>query len=586
MCGIAGVLRSDGRPVDPDDLRPMVAALHHRGPDDNAVYCKGRVGLAHTRLAIVDIENGGQPLFSGKDLALVCNGEIYNALYLRKRSRDFAFATETDCEPILELYERHGMEATRHLRGMYAFALSDSSRDEVVLARDPVGIKPLYYAPTKTGTVFASTISALLSTGAIERTIDANAAQQFLQCQYSFGAATPMSTVKRLLPGEVIRFRKGHIVERRRDHALRPIRPQNWTEAESLSRFDAAIRNSVEAHLQADVPLGLFLSGGIDSSILLSVLAQSGRASLTTFTCGFEGQFAADEREAARSLSNAVGATHHAVEVTDADFINLLPRVAAALDDPTADYAALATYKLGQEASKHVKAVLCGEGGDELFAGYGRYRVATQWWRFYRRGKLRAGIMDDLGVLRTDSVDWAGQLDGETPFHSEYACRLRRMQAEEFSGWVPNDLMIKLDRCLMAHGVEGRVPFLDPIVIDTALQMPDAHKIHGRMGKWILRRWLQLNSNAAQAFARKQGFTPPIAHWLDLCGRRLAPLVAAQPVIREFCRTDAVESLFGSGGKAAVKAAYLLLFFALWYKVHIERCSPEGSIFDVLSVRS
>jgi len=583
MCGIAGIVRSDGRPVRPEDLLPMVRSLSRRGPDSQGIRCQGTVGFAHTRLAIVDTEHGNQPMEFGQNLILVANGEIYNAPELRRELRHFRFGSNSDCEPILGLYEEYRGETTRHLRGMYAFALSDSLRKEVVLARDPVGIKPLYYVETDIGVAFASDSSTLLSTKIVGRKIEPNAVRQLLQRQFSIGRSTPISGIKRLLPGETIRLHEGRIAGRQRDHALPRIGADAWTETESLKNFDTAITNSVTAHLQSDVPLGLFFSGGIDSSIILALMARSDLRPLRTFTCRFEGESNTDEWDSVQRLAKIAGAVQHTVHVTDSDFVDFLPRVAAALDDPVGDYAALPTYLLGREAANHVKVVLCGEGGDELFAGYGRYRAASQWWRYHRRRKLGRGAMDGLGVLRPAPESWASQLDDLVDPLPADASILRKMQARDFAGWVPNDLMTKVDRCLMAHSVEGRVPFLDRLVIECAQRIPDRHKIHGRIGKWVLRRWLQEHFELERPFARKRGFTAPLARWIGSQGRRLGPLVSALPVIQEFCHADAVRRVFNSNDKRAYKAAYLLLFFGLWHEIHIEGRDPDGSLFDVLS---
>jgi len=290
-------------------------------------------------------------------------------------------------------------------------------------------------------------------------------------------------------------------------------------------------------------------------------------------------------------VAEALGAKAVDVPVTKADFWAELPAIAAAMDDPAADYAIVPTYILGRAAGRELKVVLTGEGGDELFAGYGRYRkVRRPRWLGGRRMRSR-GTFFGMGVLRDHSSAWR---DGIAAAGQEAAMAgrnaLQIAQATDCADWLPNDLLTKADRCLMAHGVEGRVPFLDTAVADLAFRLPDNLKIQGRMGKVLLRRWLDQALPMAQAFSKKRGFTVPVGEWIASQGAKLGPLLAAQPGIQETCRPDRVAALFETLQKAPSArrpafAAWTILFYALWHRRHILGAAPAGDVFETLSQR-
>ncbi len=276
------------------------------------------------------------------------------------------------------------------------------------------------------------------------------------------------------------------------------------------------------------------------------------------------------------------------VEFTEADFWTLLPEITEAMDDPAADYAILPTYKLaGAARADGLKVVLSGEGGDELFAGSGRYRTALRPWPLAKPMR-RTGILEGLGVLRWEDAAkaWrAGIAVADRTYALPQLTRLQAKQAVDCADWLPHDLLGKLDRCLMAHGVEGRVPFLDREVAAFAFRLPDALKLRKGRGKWLLRRWLETGMPDSKPFTRKRGFTVPVGEWIAERGAELAPLIANQPGIAEACNPAAVEKLFRTGGAKRGKAAWTLLFYALWHRRHIEGLAPAGDVFETLSAR-
>ena len=592
MCGIAGIMTWDGSAPSARTLDRLAQALAHRGPDGRGRHVSDNVGMVHTRLAIIDLETGDQPILArsapaAASPAIIANGEIYNHLDLRREIGEAAFATRSDCEPPLHLYLRDGVGFARRLRGMYAIAIHDPPRKRLVLARDPFGIKPLYYAETGAGFSFASEARALITAGLTTADLRHEARDELLQLQFTTGAETAFRGIFRLLPGETVVVEKGRITDRRRIEALPAAGPRGMRAAEALRRLDEILNDGVAIHQRSDVPYGMFLSGGVDSSVLLAMMARLNEKPVRAFTAGFEGCLVHDEREHARKLAGIVGAKHVEVNFGEGDFWRLLPEIASVMDDPAADYALLPTYKLAAAARENgLKVILTGEGGDEIFGGYGRYRRASRWRLFGGRPMRCAGALDGLGVLREPSEQWRdGVAAAEAAENRPGRTPLQINQAVDCDDWLPNDLLTKLDRCLMAHGVEGRVPFLDPALAAFAFTLPDRLKVRRGIGKWLLRRWLATGLPEAKAFSRKRGFTVPVGEWIAAKGRKLGPLVAAQQGVAEVCKPDAVDKLFAAadaGGKLG-KAAWTLLFYALWHRRHILARIPDGDVFDTLA---
>ena len=590
MCGIAGLMTIDGTAPAADALDRLAAALRHRGPDGEGRLAAGGVGLVQTRLAIIDLATGDQPIHAGDGAAnqrpaIVANGEIYNYVELRQQLSDVAFTTRSDCEPPLHLYLRHGLDFTDRLRGMYALAIHDPERDRLVLARDPFGIKPLYYVESSRGFAFASEAAALIAAGLAEPVLRPEARDELLQLQFTTGRETIFKGIERVLPGETLVVERGRVVERRRRDALPKAGVDTIRDERALADLDTLLNDTVGVHQRSDVPYAMFLSGGVDSSILLAMMARLNPRPVHAFTAGFPDTGVADERDHARAVARAARAEHHEVAVREQDFVARLPAVAAALDDPTADYAALPTFLLAEKArAEGFKVVLTGEGGDELFAGYGRYRSYVRPRIFGGRDMRRRGTFDDLDLLRDPATGWRdGIVSAEAEARAGGGTPLQIAQATDCADWLPNDLLIKADRCLMAHGVEGRVPFLDPRMARFAYRLPDRLKVRRSHGKWLLRRWLQSGLPAAKPFARKRGFTVPVAAWIASLGKRLGPLVAQQAGILEICQPDRVASLFAAEGKHQGQAAWTLLFYALWHQHHVLRRPADGDIFEVLA---
>ena len=374
MCGIAGLILSSGAPPpEPATLSKLIDSLHHRGPDGTGHAVVGRVALVHNRLSIIDLVTGDQPLFAGP-ASLVCNGEIYNYRELRVAMPAVSFATNSDCEPPLHLWLREGADYAQHLRGMYAIAIHERMQRTVTLTRDPFGIKPLYIAQVAGGLAFASEPQALLEAGLVARAVRPAAREELLQLQFTTGTDTIFEGIQRLLPGETLTCADGHVLDRRRVSHIPEGGPENIDEDAALERLDRALEESVDLHQRSDVPYGMFLSGGIDSSTLLALMARLNSQPVLAFTAGFDAPGAADEREHAATVAKALGAKHETIEIDERMVWQHLPEIVACMDDPAADYAIIPTWFLARRARQDVKVVLSGEGGDEIFAGYPRYQ--------------------------------------------------------------------------------------------------------------------------------------------------------------------------------------------------------------------
>jgi asparagine synthase (glutamine-hydrolysing) len=517
----------------------------------------------------------------------VANGEIYNYRELRAAMPEVHFATKSDCEPPLLLWLRDGVDYAQHLRGMFAIAIHERAARTVTLTRDAFGIKPLYTAQVDHGLAFASEPQALIAAGLVRPNVRSAARDELLQLQFTTGSETIFEGIHRVLPGETLTCADGHVIERRRVSALPEGGPETISEDAALARLDRALEESVDLHQRSDVPYGMFLSGGIDSTSLLTLMSRLNSQPVLAFTAGFAAPGAADERGHAAAVAKALGARHETVEIDEQMVWQHLPEIVGCMDDPAMDYAIIPTWFLARRARQDVKVVLSGEGGDELFAGYGRYRKAMRpWWRGGRVMHAR-GSFDRVDVLRARPMGWRdGIAAAEAASVDGGRSRLAAAQATDCADWLAHDLLLKLDRCLMAHAVEGRTPFLDAGVAAAAFRLPDALKINGRMGKWLLRRWLEKQLPMARPFAPKQGFTVPIGEWIKGRGARLGTLVASQPGIAEIADPAKVIALFGNiGERRDGFAAWKLLFYALWHRRHVLGLLPAGDVFETLAQR-
>jgi asparagine synthase (glutamine-hydrolysing) len=587
MCGIAGVyLRS--ATADPDELRGMAKLLGHRGPDDVGIHTDGALGLAHTRLSIIDTGGGHQPMVDESGLALVANGEIYNYVELMDdlRRRGCRFATRSDSETILHAYAVHGRRFLRHLNGMFAFALYDRGRKELVLARDRLGIKPLYYAALPDRVVFASEIKALLPQLPRVPQIQPEAFAQFLRNQFHTGRETVLQGVHRVLPGEALAIRADLTIEPWRYWSALDVQPQHCRFEDARQAFDGLMEVVIREHMRSDVPYGLFLSGGADSGTLLALIRRRHEGPLRTFSVGYTGVEMKDELAEAERIAREFETEHTSLNLDLRSLFARLPFTVWAADDLMFDYASLPTSLLAERAGRELKVVFTGEGGDEVFAGYGRYRRSAfqawfssltapgsggfrtrdQWRRRWRQQVFGPEIRKAAGNAHHPFVEaWQSCPKGWSA--------LQRRQYVDVWTALPDNLLVKVDRMLMAFGLEGRVPYLDHRVVEFGLSLPDRLKVRRRQGKVFLKRWGEQFVSRDHLWQPKRGFHVPVGDWLR--GPVLDHLIAKlpkNPAIRAWFDPRAVSEMLQAyrAGIEASREIWCLLQFAIWHRLFID----------------
>lgn len=524
----------------PDLVRAMCDQMAHRGPDDEGTFTDGCVHLGVRRLSIIDLEGGHQPIVSpNRRLCLALNGEIYNYVELARElcDRGYQFRTRTDTETLLHGYSAWGLDGLlQRLNGMFAFCLYDQASGRLILARDRTGEKPLYYASGSDYFVFASELGALVHSGLVSPEVNRRSLARYLRYQYAAGSESILSGVSRLPPGHflVLDVRTRQIEIQR---YWRPRPGDRIAAGEWQHTLRHLLTDSVRLRLRADVRVGAFLSGGVDSSINAALMVAAGAGNVDTFSVGFEhSEF--DESPYSRLMADHLGTRHHHVVLTPAKATELLPSAIAAMDEPIADQAAIPTYWLCAEAKRSVGVALTGEGADELFAGYDWYapfapmRVLPRIWRSVRTTvqspwRSRRRERDPVsGFEMMASVDCVESLlsaaaASDAPVdritHSAFNGRLTpllRAQLQDLTTWLPDDLLVKADRMSMAHGLELRAPYLDHRVIEFSLNLPDRCKIHQKTAKAILRETFADLLPPAIVARRKQGFDLPLRRWL------------------------------------------------------------------------
>ena len=572
MCGIAGIVSHKHQAVDVEELRAMCAAMVARGPDDEGTFVKDGAGLAMRRLSIIDLDTGHQPV-SNEDgsVWVVLNGEIYNYRELRSelQRRGHRFSTATDTEVIVHLYEEHGADCVSALRGMFAFAIWDGPRRRLVLARDRIGIKPLYYGTVAGRFVFASELKALLQLPEIDRRLNWTALAHLLAYATTPADESIVDGIHKLEPGHVLRLdvKQEPVIERYWELRFKP--DERRSEVETVEELRAKLNDSIRYHLVSDVPVGAFLSGGIDSSSVVASMASMSTAPIKTFSIGFcEQDF--NELPYARLVAKRFGTDHHEL-VLEPDVMDLLDHLAWDLDEPFGDASAIPTFMVSRLAGQHVKVVLSGDGGDELFGGYDKYvvegrdRVAR-----FLPGSVRGLLARTSDALPEDAkgkqyleylskpdgerylyattlfradhqqrllTDWAREQIGEARPERSRLDRLSRrdghwlstLQDLDFRHYLPLDILTKVDRMSMAHSLEARVPLLDHPFVEFAATIPAEWKLHRGRTKHIFVKALRGLLPDEVLDRSKKGFGVPLNRWFR------GPL---RPLVKELLLSD------------------------------------------------
>ena len=631
MCGIAGIVATDRLPADERErVQRMRDVLTHRGPDDSGLFQDAHAVLGHRRLSIVDLAAGHQPL-SNEDgtVWIVFNGEIYNHADLRPEleAAGHRYRTRSDTETIVHAYEQWGDACVERLRGMFAFAIWDAPRRRLLLARDRLGVKPLYWSLTGGRILFGSEIKAILASGWIRASANEAALPELLSTRYLSGSGTLFNGIERLEPGHTLVFQDDAITHRKYwdvPTGRGPAELARLSDAEAVRRFRALLEESVRIRLMSDVPLGMFLSGGLDSSAIAALMATMIDRPLQTFSVAFK-QRAYSELEYARRVAAAIGAEAHEIVIDDDDFFGALPRLIWHEDEPLAHPSSVPLYFVSALARDRVKVVLTGEGSDELLAGYGKYPRALVNWRAAAAygvlpAPLRAWIADTvvpnlparlaryarrsflavprtpeamffdnfaaIGLQRQASLLSRAVASQATPERAYGPSRvyfeapngrsttLDRVLYADLKTYLV-ELLMKQDQMSMAASIESRVPFLDHRLVEFAAALPPRMKLRGFTTKWILREAVRDILPREILTRKKMGFPVPFGAWMKGSWANVARdvLLDSKSRQRGIIEPAAVERLISahaSGAAEGSDAIWSLLNLELWYRTHID----------------
>ena len=565
MCGICGIAYSDpSKKVETVQIENMLRTMIHRGPDDSGTHIEGNIGLGMRRLSIIDLEYGRQPLCNEDGRVWITfNGEIYNYQELRSGliSKGHRFATKSDTEVIVHLYEEYGESCLQKLRGMFAFGIWDSAQSKLFLARDRLGVKPLYYALTSSGLLFGSEVKAIMTQAEMPRELDRSALRLHLSFLYTPGDRTLFKGVRKLRPGHYAVWREGKLTDCQYWDLAPYYRGNVSGIRTSLLQLNSILDESVRLHLISDVPVGFLLSGGVDSTALLDIACrQNGGEQLKCFTIGFAGETFADERYYAHLVANKLGLQHFQTTISGDEFIRELPRFIRHVEEPICEPPAVALYFVSKLASEYVKVVISGEGGDEAFAGYQNYRnnlwfervkglLGPKWRHLVARflsGVQNQRLKRYLDLLETPLESYyysrtssplslfsylSGELVPVEEGESEEACTAEQMVRQHFERvidahplnkmlyldtvtWLPDDLLLKADKITMANSLELRVPLLDHILLQFAAAVAPRDKVRGITTKYILKKAFEGRVPQEILKRRKTGFPVPYERWM------------------------------------------------------------------------
>ncbi len=629
MCGISGLVYADpSHPVDRDLVRRLTATLAHRGPDADGFLFGPGVALGHRRLSIIDLSTGDQPIYNeDRTKAVVFNGEIYNFHQVRAdlEQRGHGFATASDTEVIVHAWEEYGDACIARLRGMFAIALWDRTRRRLLLARDRVGKKPLYYVNDSERILFASELKALLSDPSVKRLISLEAIDDYL----TFGAVPAPRTIyqgiHQLPPAHYLIWEDGRVrTVEYWDVKYRQVARRSETEC--LEQFESIFSDAVRLRMISDVPLGAFLSGGVDSTAVVAAMSVHSRRPVATTTITFSDS-AFDEAPHARTVAQALGTDHHEVAV-EARAVDILPTLVWYLDEPFADSSAVPAYYVSRAARQKVTVALSGDGGDEVFAGYEwRYALnllesrvrrglpawlrhgllaplSTVWpkadrlprplrWKFFLRNlslEPENAYFHDMSVFtpadkrRLLTDEFRRTLAGYTPFlgfrrhfdRVQGLDHLSRILYVDLKTYLPNDILVKMDRMAMANSLEVRSPLLDHEIIEFAAELPADMKYRGRTSKYFLKRYTERRAPASVIHRPKMGFSIPLSLWLRTELRSTAEdlLLSDRALARGYFKPDQIRALWTRHQQHRQEHPHhiwALMVLELWHRLFVDR---------------
>jgi asparagine synthase (glutamine-hydrolysing) len=630
MCGICGKLNFEqDEEVSQTLLKAMADSILHRGPDDEGYYISGQIGLGFRRLSIIDLAGGHQPL-SNEDgtIWIVFNGEIYNFQELREGllKKGHTFRTKTDTEVIVHLYEEYGEAGIESLRGMFAFAIWDQNQKKLLLARDRIGIKPLYYGLTPHSLVFGSEMKAILQDPEVKREVLPATIDRFLTFGYVPGEETLLRGIYKLPPGSFMVVKNGKTEVKQYWDLHFASSPVTLKDAEE--QLLEILEESVRLHMISDVPVGFLLSGGVDSTAMLSLASRMTDRPVSSYTVGFANSGIADERPFARLAAKKYGSEHHEITISSKEFADFLPQYIWHMEEPVCEPPAVALYYVSKLARNYVKVLISGEGGDEAFGGYQNYR-SMLWIERIKRiaGPLASGLSRTLSlvnrVLTSERIGKYLPLF-DVPFESYYYSRtsspfsffnahykdaysndfcnqidkqrsllpvtrllskngsedvLSRMLYVDSKTWLPDDLLVKADKMTMANSLELRVPLLDHKLLEFAATLPSNFKVRGFTTKYIAKRALGKQIPAEIVERKKAGFPIPYENWLrtDLRDSIHGVLLDRETLDRGYFRKSTIEKLLRANSEsgAHAKDIFSLLVLELWHRQFLNKASGD-----------
>ena len=620
MCGICGILNLDtAHSVARDKIITMNDCMIHRGPDASGIHIDNNLGLGHRRLKIIDLEGGVQPMYSNdKSIVVVFNGEIYNFKEIRSQltKKGYVFNTKSDTEVIIHAYLEYGEKCVEHFRGMFGIALYDKRINKLFLIRDRLGIKPIYYYLDKEQLIFSSEIKPILSSLKNKPSANTAALDFYMSVGYVPGEDTLFENIKKLKPGHILSFQNKKIsINEYWELENTPETQISFPEA--LNEFERIAMDSINLRLRSDVPLGAFLSGGLDSSVIVALMNKVSSNQVKTFSVGYKNEPESNELGYAKIVANKFNTEHHEFILDPLDFFNSLDLLLEHTEEPIVESAAVALYQLSKLAKEHVTVILSGEGGDEILAGYPLHQLTPKVNKVHTLAKLLPQLIKGKVVSNISSEkilkywDWINlpvemryqsisndvtssiksnmytsdyYLNQSTKTNEYYAelfekmsngSDLRKMTYSDIKSWLPDDLLVKADKMTMAASLELRVPFLDHKLVEYCTALPDKYKLNGKQGKFLLKKFAEKYLPHEIIYRKKKGFPVPIAAWFrgELYDKTRDILLDQKSLARGYFKPEYIEATLTqhkNGNQDLSRRIFSLLNLELWHQKYID----------------